>query len=156
MSIPVQVSVLVLALSLVFGCGSTQKNNAIPENGPMTSGTNVPASKANASNANAPGSVESMAPEDAPPFDKAPELISMDPPRYPDGARKANVEGVVLVRVLVGADGRVKDVMIIQSIPMLDEAAADAAWSAVFKPGLNKGQPVPVYMVIPLEWNLRG
>jgi len=89
-------------------------------------------------------------------FEKAPELVSMDPPIYPDLAREAGVEGTVLVRVLVGEDGFVKDMFVIQSIPMLDEAAADAAWTAVFKPALQKDRPVAVWMVIPLEFNLRG
>jgi len=89
-------------------------------------------------------------------FEKAPELVSMDPPLYPDLAREAGVEGTVLVRVLVGEDGFVKDMFVIQSIPMLDESAADAAWTAVFKPALQKDRPVAVWMVIPLEFSLRG
>jgi TonB family protein len=58
--------------------------------------------------------------------------------------------------VLVGEDGFVKDMFVIQSVPMLDEAAADAAWTAVFKPALQKDRPVAVWMVIPLEFSLRG
>lgn len=89
-------------------------------------------------------------------YEKAPDLVSMDPPVYPDLAREAGVEGTVLVRVLVGEDGFVKDMIIIQSIPMLDEAATDSAWTAVFKPALQKDRPVAVWMVIPLEFSLRG
>jgi protein TonB len=89
-------------------------------------------------------------------FEKAPELVSMESPLYPDIAREAGVEGTILVRVLVGEDGFVKDMVIIQSIPMLDEPAADAAWTAVFKPALQKDRPVAVWMVIPLEFSLRG
>lgn len=89
-------------------------------------------------------------------FEKAPELVSMDPPIYPDLAREAGVEGTILLRVLVGEDGFIKDMFIIQSIPMLDESAADAAWTAVFKPALQKDRPVAVWMVIPMEFTLRG
>ena len=89
-------------------------------------------------------------------FEKAPELVSMDPPIYPDLAREAGVEGTILLRVLVGEDGFVKDMFVIQSIPMLDESAADAVWTAVFKPALQKDRPVAVWMVIPLEFSLRG
>ena len=89
-------------------------------------------------------------------FEKAPELVSMNPPNYPEIAREAGVEGTVLVRVLVGDDGFVKDMKIIQSVPMLDDAAVEAAWTAVFKPALQKDRPVAVWMVIPIEFNLHG
>jgi len=93
-------------------------------------------------------------PEDYVAFEKEPELVSPPDPEYPEIAREAGVEGTVLVRVLVGEDGFVKDMIIIQSVPMLDEAAADAAWTAVFKPALQKDRPVAVWMVIPLEFSL--
>ena len=100
------------------------------------------------------GDVGLPSPDEYVAFEKAPELVKMDPVTYPDIAREAGVEGTVLVRVLVGDDGFVKDMIIIQSVPMLDEAAADAAWTAVFKPALQKDRPVAVWMVIPLEFSL--
>ncbi len=93
-------------------------------------------------------------PDDYVAFEKAPELVKIDPVVYPDIAREAGVEGTVMVRVLVGDDGFVKDMIIIQSVPMLDESAADAAWTAVFKPALQKDRPVAVWMVIPLEFKM--
>lgn len=100
------------------------------------------------------GDVGLPSPDEYVAFEKAPELVKMDPPVYPDIAREAGVEGTVLSRVLVGDDGFVKDMIIIQSVPMLDEAAADAAWTAVFKPALQKDRPVAVWMVIPIEFSL--
>lgn len=100
------------------------------------------------------GDVGLPSPDEYVAFEKAPELVKMDPATYPPIAREAGVEGTVLVRVLVGDDGFVKDMIIIQSVPMLDEAAADAAWTAVFKPALQKDRPVAVWMVIPLEFTL--
>jgi TonB family protein len=102
------------------------------------------------------GDVGLPSPDEYVAFEKAPEMVSMDHPVYPDLAREAGVEGTVLVRVLVGDDGFVKDLFVIQSIPMLDQAAGDAAWTAVFKPALQKDRPVAVWMVIPIEFNLHG
>lgn len=102
------------------------------------------------------GDVGLPSPDEYVAFEQAPDLVSMDDPLYPDIAREAGVEGTVLVRVLVGDDGFVKDMFVIQSIPMLDEAAAEAAWTAVFKPALQKDRPVAVWMVIPINFNLRG
>lgn len=87
-------------------------------------------------------------------YEKEPELVSMQEPQYPELAREAGVEGTVLIRVLVGEDGFVKDSIIIQSVPMLDDAAAGAAQTAVFKPALQKDKPVAVWMVIPVEFQL--
>jgi protein TonB len=95
-------------------------------------------------------------PEDYVAYEKEPELVSPPEPEYPEIAREAGVEGTVLVRVLVGEDGFVKDMVIIQSVPMLDDAAASAAQTAVFKPALQKDKPVAVWMVIPIEFQLRN
>lgn len=89
-------------------------------------------------------------------YEKEPELVSMKDPAYPDIAREAGVEGTILIRVLVGEDGFVKDMIVIQSVPMLDEAAAAAAQTAVFKPALQKDRPVAVWMVIPIEFKLHS
>lgn len=89
-------------------------------------------------------------------YEKEPELVSMQNPKYPELAREAGVEGTVLIRVLVGEDGFVKDQIIIQSVPMLDDAAANSAATAVFKPALQKDKPVAVWMVIPIEFRLHG
>ncbi len=95
-------------------------------------------------------------PEDYVAYEKEPELVSMQETQYPDIAKEAGVEGEVLVRVLVGEDGFVKDMIIIKSVPMLDDAAATAAQTAVFKPALQKDKPVAVWMVIPIQFNLHN
>ena len=93
-------------------------------------------------------------PDDYVAYEKEPELVSMQEPVYPELAREAGVEGTVLIRVLVGEDGFVKDEIIIQSVSMLDDNAAAAAHTAVFKPALQKDKPVAVWMVIPIEFRL--
>jgi protein TonB len=93
-------------------------------------------------------------PDDYVAYEKEPDLVSMQEPIYPELAREAGVEGTVLIRVLVGEDGFVKDEIIIQSVAMLDDAAAVAARTAVFKPALQKDKPVAVWMVIPIEFRL--
>src|SRR5262249_11831870 len=87
-------------------------------------------------------------------YDKEPELVSMAQPEYPDAAREQHIQGVVLVRVLVGTDGLVKHALVIRSVPMLDPGALRAAQSAVFRPGTLKGRPVEVWMVVPIEYSL--
>jgi protein TonB len=78
-------------------------------------------------------------------------------PAYPEIARDAGVEGLVMVKVLVGKDGRVLDVWLDpkHEIPMLNDAAMSAARKWVFKPAFANGKPVPVWTAIPFNFVLR-
>ncbi len=85
-----------------------------------------------------------------------PELVSMREPAYPEIARDAGIEGLVLVRVLVAADGTVLQVALLRGVLGLDEAALEAAKTAVFRPALQQGLPVQAWVVIPIEFSLRS
>ena len=86
--------------------------------------------------------------------EEMPILISMPPPAYPEIARQAEVQGTVVVRVLVGIDGRVRDVIVVEGIPMLNRAALEAARNAIFKPALQQHRPVAVWVHVPMEFVL--
>ena len=86
--------------------------------------------------------------------EELPEAIERGAPDYPAAARSAGVDGTVLVQALVGRDGRVKDAMIIKSIPPLDEAARGCVLRWRFKPAMAKGQPVAVWVAIPVKFTL--
>jgi len=87
-------------------------------------------------------------------YDEAPAVVSQVKPVYPDMAREAGVDGTVQLRVLVGKDGRVKDVHVDRSIPMLDGAAVAAARLWVFTPALSNGHPVMVWVAVPIRFTL--
>ena len=80
--------------------------------------------------------------------DEEPVLIRCAEARYPDLARAAGVEGLVHVRMLVGPSGRVERAIVVPggSVPMLDEAALEAARTCVFTPALTNGHPVKVWV----------
>jgi TonB family protein len=82
--------------------------------------------------------------------EELPEVIMRIEPRCPELAREAGVSGTVMVQVLVGKDGRVKDTRIVESIPMLDAAAVAAVRQWVFKPAQSNGYPVAVWVAIPI------
>ncbi|MBI1799125.1 MAG: energy transducer TonB [Candidatus Eisenbacteria bacterium] len=88
--------------------------------------------------------------------EELPELITKVNPVYPEMAREANVDGTVQVQALVGKDGRVKDVKVIKSIPMLNEAAISAVRQWVFKPALANNKPVAVWVGVPVRFTLHG
>ncbi len=88
------------------------------------------------------------------PYDEPPAVVTAVTPAYPDLAREAGVEGTVRLRVLVGRDGRVHDVHVDGSVPMLDEVACAAARRWVFTPALAGGHPVEVWVAIPIRFRL--
>jgi protein TonB len=109
-----------------------------------------------------PGPVVPVVPAivDPPPFDwirhdvEAVE-VSQVKPEYPELARAAQVEGLVVIRALVGTDGRVKRTLVIRSVPLLDLAARDAMMRWLFTPALDQGRPVAVWVSVPFRFTLR-
>ena len=86
--------------------------------------------------------------------EELPEPITKVTPIYPDIAREAGVDGVVLVQALVGKDGHVKDVKVVKPIPMLNDAAVAAVRQWVFKPALSNNKPVAVWVSVPVRFSL--
>jgi TonB family protein len=85
-------------------------------------------------------------------IDELPEALTKVPPEYSDDAKRARLEGTVLVQALVGADGRVKDTKVVKSISGLDGAAVAAVRQWIFKPALSKGKPVAVWVAVPVRF----
>jgi TonB family protein len=86
--------------------------------------------------------------------EELPEAVTKVQPDYPELARSANVDGLVLVQALVGKDGRVKDAKVVKSIPMLDAYALAAVKQWVFKPALSNNKPVAVWVAVPVHFKL--
>jgi len=77
---------------------------------------------------------------------------------YPEMARRAGVEGRVSVKVLIGKDGRPKPGRTIieeTASELLNPAAIKAIMAQVFPPATQNGQPVEVWVVIPIVFRLR-
>ena len=85
---------------------------------------------------------------------KEPRKVKNVAPVYPELAARGKVEGVVLLEVSIRPDGRVDDVRILRSIPLLDAAAVQAARQWIFTPTLLGGVPVSVTMTVSVRFNL--
>jgi TonB family protein len=71
--------------------------------------------------------------------------------RYPDVARRNGIEGTVVVRVLVGKDGRVRRTMIESgNIAEMNDAAVEAIKGTMFTPALQDGKPIDIWIQIPV------
>lgn len=75
---------------------------------------------------------------------------------YPEIAKRAGIEGKVLVKAYVNELGEVADTEIIKGIGAgCDEVAANAVKSVKFKPGMQDGKPVKVVVIIPIMFKLQ-
>ena len=75
---------------------------------------------------------------------------------YPEMARKAGIEGRVIVRVLVDRAGKpVRSVVQYSDSQMLDQAAKNAVMKSVFTPAIQNGQPISCWVSIPITFKLR-
>jgi protein TonB len=77
-----------------------------------------------------------------------PRKIKHVRPVYPLPAMAARVGGNVLIEATIGADGRVHNARVVNSIAVLDQAALDAVRQWEFEPSRVNGVPVAVTMVI--------
>ncbi len=96
------------------------------------------------------------APAPAPPADfQPPELLEYVPAEYPAEAAAAGLEAVVVLDILVAADGTVTDVKVVTGAGHgFDEAAVAAAQRFKWSPGHARGKAVPVRVTYRYQFTL--
>jgi len=83
------------------------------------------------------------------------EMIYEHAPEYPRLAQTAGMEAVVWVKALVDKNGNVRDAMVLKSSGSkagFDEAAVAAAFKCRFKPAIQNGRPVAVWVSYQVEF----
>ena len=76
--------------------------------------------------------------------------------KYPEIAKKAGVEGRVMIQFVVTRSGEITDAVVVRSLGAgCDEEALRALSEMKFKPGVQRGKPVAVRMTIPITFKLR-
>jgi len=76
-------------------------------------------------------------------------------PQFSETARAAGYEGVCTLRLIVGADGRPRNIRVLNPIGMgLDEKAIEAVRSWRFSPALKDGKPVAVQIAVEVDFHL--
>lgn len=84
-----------------------------------------------------------------------PKIIQWIKPDYPEMARLSQLQGTVIVKVLVGPDGNVMDVQVVKSVnSALDRAAVEAARRTKWVPGKQRNIPVKAWMALPYSFTL--
>jgi periplasmic protein TonB len=85
---------------------------------------------------------------------KEPKKLKNVNPSYPDIAKQARVQGVVILECTISPQGKVTDVKVLRGIPLLDAAAIEAVKQWVYSPTLLNGVPVPVIMTVTVNFRL--
>ena len=78
-------------------------------------------------------------------------------PKYPEKARKAGIQGMVLLKVKVSETGSVESVQVEEGVEghtELDEAAVEAVKQWSFEPAQKDGEPVAIEVAIPVQFRL--
>jgi TonB family protein len=86
---------------------------------------------------------------------RPPAKIKDVPLTYPAIAQVGRVEGIVIIEATIGVSGKVQDVKVLRSIPLLDAAAVAAVRQWEYTPTLLNGTPVPVIMTVTVAFKLR-
>jgi TonB family protein len=85
----------------------------------------------------------------------APVRVEAPMPRYPEVARRARIECIVLLRSVIDEAGRVTSIAVDKPCPFgMTEAATEAVERWSYRPATRKGLPVQVYMNLRVEFSL--
>jgi protein TonB len=85
---------------------------------------------------------------------KEPKKVKHVNPVYPDIAKQARVQGMVILECVISPQGKVTDVKVLRGLPLLDAAAEEAVKQWIYTPTLLNGVPVPVIMTVTVNFRL--
>jgi len=82
-------------------------------------------------------------------------LISKPEPQYTEDARKNQITGTVVLKVVFGSNGTVSNIRTVSGLPYgLTERAIAAARNIKFVPATKDGHPVSMWMQLEYNFNL--
>jgi protein TonB len=85
----------------------------------------------------------------------APKAIYAPDPEYSEEARKAKYQGTCVLWLVVGPDGRARDIRVARTLGLgLDEKAMEAVKTWKFEPAMKDGKPVAVQINVEVTFRL--
>jgi TonB family protein len=81
-------------------------------------------------------------------------IVTKVEPVYPEAARKAGLQGLVVMDAVIAPDGSVKRLRPVSGPDLLAQSATAAVQSWKFEPYLSSGKPVEVETTIAIEFRL--
>jgi len=87
--------------------------------------------------------------------EEKPEVTRRVNPVYPEMARRAGLEGQVILTFTVTADGRATDIVVLHGAEIFRQAAVEAVAQFQFRPAKQNDRAVAVKMTMPMRFKLR-
>jgi TonB family protein len=85
----------------------------------------------------------------------APRALDTPDPEYSEEARKAKYQGTVVLWLIVGPDGKPRDIKVARALGMgLDQKAIEAVRNWKFEPAMKDGKPVAVQINVEVNFRL--
>lgn len=86
-----------------------------------------------------------------------PVLLERTEPDYPEVARKAGIQGAVILQAVIGTAGQIEELRVTGSVfPALDEVSLRAVRRWRSRPATRNGRAVRVLLWVTVEFRLRG
>lgn len=92
------------------------------------------------------------------PHEVPPQIIRKTPLTYPVLARKAGIEGIVYLDILVDKEGKVRDIRVIKASGTnvgFEEAAVEAVKQWTFSPAIQNERPVACWMALTIKFKIK-
>ena len=87
--------------------------------------------------------------------DVKPHPVQIFAPDYPKQAMEKEIEGVVLLKLIVNVDSSVSKVTVLKGPEIFHTAAIDAALQWRFRPAKHRGKDVPAWIMMPMPFSLK-
>jgi TonB family protein len=81
--------------------------------------------------------------------------VQKAPLNYPDAARKAGIEGTVVLKVVTTYSGDVEEVTVVSGDPALAQAAAESVKQWKYKPYLQEGSPAGMETEVRIDFHIK-
>ena len=111
--------------------------------------------------------VDAGSPADNNPPSKAPKQLSVSAdvmagnlltkvlPEYPAEAKKARIQGTVVLSALIGKDGNIQSLRVLSGPNQLQQSSLDAVRQWTYKPYLLNGDPIEVKTTVNVVFSLK-
>jgi TonB family protein len=83
-------------------------------------------------------------------------ILTKAVPTYPPDAKKAKIQGKVVLSVVISKNGNVENIRVLSGPPELQQSAIDAVRQWTYKPYLLNGDPVEVKTTVNVIYQLKG
>jgi TonB family protein len=83
-------------------------------------------------------------------------ILTKAVPTYPPDAKKAKIQGKVVLSVMISKNGNVENIRALSGPPELQQSAIDAVRQWTYKPYLLNGDPVEVKTTVNVIYQLKG